>query len=51
MQIQKAKHRTLAQILKKGTTTSNINNNEDNIPIKIDNKHTTIDKVKCRDNY
>ncbi len=40
---------TWTQILKMCTTTSNINNNEDNIPIKIDNKHTTIDKVKYRD--
>ncbi len=37
--------------IKKCTITSNINNNENTILIKIDNKHTTIDKVKCRDYY
>ncbi len=51
IQIQKSIARTWTQMLKKCTTTSNINNNEDNIPIKIDNKQTTIDKVKCSDFY
>ncbi len=37
--------------VKKCRTTSNINNKEDSIPIKINNKHTTIDKVKCRNYY
>ncbi len=46
IQIQKRIPRTWTQILKKCTTTSNINNNVDNIPIKIDYKHTTIDYYK-----
>ncbi len=51
IKIQKGIPRTWTQILEKCTTTSNINNNEVSIPIKIDNKHTTINKVKCRDYY
>ncbi len=51
IQIQKSIPRTWRQILKKCTTTSNINNKEDSIPIKIDNKHITINKVKYGDYY
>ncbi len=51
IQIQKSIPRTRTQVKIKCTTTSNININEDNIPINIENKHTTIDKVKCREYF
>ncbi len=51
IQIHKSILRTWTQIFKKCTTNSNIHNKENSILIKIDNKYTTIDKVKYRDYY